>query len=215
LEIMEETTGMSAQKEEYTLGVEEEYQILDPETRELLARGGHAVQQRAQRALGEEAMPELLTSQVEAISPVCHTLAEVRAEILRLRREVSEAAAKQGGRIAAASTHPFSHWQEQPVTPKGRYRNIVENYQRLSRQQLAFGLHVHVGLKDREAAVRVMNLLRVWLAPMLASRPAPPSGSAKTPATLATARRSEAGCRRRGCRHPLGRALSTTPWWRP
>jgi glutamate---cysteine ligase / carboxylate-amine ligase len=70
---------MSVQKEEYTLGVEEEYQIVDPKSHELLARRGHAVQQRAQRALGEEAMPELLTSQVEAISPVCRTLAEVRA----------------------------------------------------------------------------------------------------------------------------------------
>jgi carboxylate-amine ligase len=74
---------MSAQKEEYTLGVEEEYQIVNPETRGLLARGGHAVQQRAQRALGAEAMPELLTSQIEAISPVCRMLAEVRAEISR------------------------------------------------------------------------------------------------------------------------------------
>jgi carboxylate-amine ligase len=66
-------------QEEYTLGVEEEYQIVDPETRELLARGGHAVQKRAQYALGGEAVPELITSQVEAVSPICHTLAEVRA----------------------------------------------------------------------------------------------------------------------------------------
>ncbi len=159
---------MSAQTEEYTLGVEEEYQIIDPETRELLGRGGHAVQQRAQQTLGEEAMPELLSSQVEAVSPVCRTLAEVRDELLRLRREINEAAAKEGGRIAAASTHPFSHWQDQPVTPKQRYKNIVENYQRLSRQQLSFGFHVHVGLEDREAAVQVMNRVRVWLAPMLA-----------------------------------------------
>src|SRR4028118_214107 len=97
---------MSSQKEEYTLGVEEEYQIVNPKTRGLLASGGHEVQQRAQRALGEEAMPELLTSQVEAISPVCRTLAEVRAEILRLRREINEAAKKEGGGIAAAGTAP-------------------------------------------------------------------------------------------------------------
>src|ERR671920_2590715 len=160
--------GMSAQKEEYTLGVEEEYQLVDPETHELLARRGHAVQLRAQRVLGEEAMLELLTSQVEAISPVCRTLAEVRAEISRLRREVNEAAAEEGGRIAAASTHPFSHWREQRTTPKERYKSVKESYRRLAQEEVVFGFHVHVGLSDREAAVQVMNRARVWLAPMLA-----------------------------------------------
>src|SRR5215210_8069979 len=160
---------MSAQKEEYTIGIEEEYQIVDPETRGLLARRGHAVQQRAQRVLGEEAMPELLTSQVEAISPVCRTLAEVRAEISRLRREVNEAAAEEGSRIAAASTHPFSHWREQRTTPKERYKGVMETYRRLAREEVVFGFHVHVGfLGNREAAVRVMNRARAWLAPMLA-----------------------------------------------
>jgi carboxylate-amine ligase len=160
---------MSAQKEEYTLGIEEEYQIVDPETRGLLARRGHAVQLRAQRVLGEEAMLELLTSQVEAISPVCRTLAEVRAEISRLRREVNEAAKQEGSRIATASTHPFSHWREQRTTPKERYEGVMETYRRLAREEVVFGFHVHVGfLGNREAAVRVMNRLRVWLAPMLA-----------------------------------------------
>jgi carboxylate-amine ligase len=155
-------------QEEYTLGVEEEYQIVDPETRELRARGGDVVQEQAQQALGEEVAPELITSQVEAVSPVCRTLAEVRAELLRLRREVNEVAAEEGSRIVAASTHPFSRWREQQTTPKERYEGIMESYQRLAWEQVAFGLHVHVGLNDREAAVRVINRLRVWLAPMLA-----------------------------------------------
>jgi glutamate---cysteine ligase / carboxylate-amine ligase len=160
---------MPARTEEYTLGVEEEYQIVDPETRELLARSGHAVQQRAERStINDELVPELMTSQIEAVSPVCRTLAEVRAEILRLRREANEAAAKEGARIAAASTHPFSDWRDQRTTPKERYKGIVESYQRLARQQVAFGFHVHVGLSDREAAIQVMNRLRMWLAPMLA-----------------------------------------------
>ncbi len=99
---------MSAQTDEYTFGVEEEYQIVDPETRELRAQGGQVVR-RAWQDLGEEdVVPELLTPQLEAMTPVCRTLAEVRTELSRLRREVSEAAAKEGGRIAAASTHPFS-----------------------------------------------------------------------------------------------------------
>jgi carboxylate-amine ligase len=160
---------MPARTEEYTLGVEEEYQIVDPETRELLARSGHAVQQRAERStINDELVPELMTSQIEAVSPVCRTLAEVRAEVLRLRREANEAAAQEDARIAAASTHPFSDWRDQRTTPKERYKGIVESYQRLARQQVAFGFHVHVGLSDHEAAIQVMNRLRLWLAPMLA-----------------------------------------------
>src|SRR5919202_2410525 len=162
-----EMTGMSARTVEYTFGVEEEYQIIDPETRELRVQGGHVVE-RAHQALGEEVAPEVLASQIEVMTPVCSTLAEVRDELLRFRREVVEAAEEEGYRIAAASTHPFSRWQEQQVTPKTRYRNIMEYYQRVFRQQLAFGLHVHVGLSDREAAVQVMNRARVWLEPMLA-----------------------------------------------
>ena len=154
---------------EYTLGVEEEYQIVDPETRALMARGGRAVQERAQRStMGDEVVPELLTAQIEAVSPVCRTLTEVRDEVLRLRREVNIAAAKEGARIAAASTHPFSDWRDQRITPKERYEGLVESYRRLARQQAAFGFHVHVGLADREAAIRVMNRLRLWLAPLLA-----------------------------------------------
>ncbi|HLL38948.1 MAG TPA: carboxylate-amine ligase [Rubrobacteraceae bacterium] len=160
---------MPTRAEEYTLGVEEEYQIVSTETRALLARSGEKVQRRAQRAtMGDEVEPELMTSQIEAVSPVCRTLTEVRTEISRLRREINRAAEEEGGRITAASTHPFSHWNEQRVTPKERYKGLVENYQQLAREQVAFGFHVHVGLSDREAAVRVMNRLRVWLAPMLA-----------------------------------------------
>src|ERR671927_534508 len=79
-----------------------------------------------------------------------------------------EAAKEEGVRIAAASTHPFSHWQEQPVTPRERYHRIVEREQQLAEEQVVFGLHVHVGLEDREAALQVMNRARVWLAPLLA-----------------------------------------------
>jgi glutamate---cysteine ligase / carboxylate-amine ligase len=92
----------------------------------------------------------------------------VRAELLRLRRAVMEAATEEGARIAAASTHPFSRWQEQSITPRERYRRIVEREQQLAEEQVVFGLHVHVGLEDREAAIQVMNRARVWLAPLLA-----------------------------------------------
>jgi glutamate---cysteine ligase / carboxylate-amine ligase len=154
--------------EEYTLGVEEEYQILDPETSGL-SPAGEAVLRRARQTLGEEQVaPELRASQVEAMTPICRTLSEVRAELSRLRRAIIEAAEGEGTRIAAASTHPFSHWQEQPITAGERYRRIVEREQQLAREQVVFGFHVHVGIDDREVAVQVMNHARVWLAPLLA-----------------------------------------------
>jgi len=159
---------VSAKTEDYTLGAEEEYQIIDPETH-ALSPSGEAVLQRAQQTLGEEqVVPELRTSQIEALTSVCRTLAEIRAEILRLRRGVIEAAAQEGCRIAAASTHPFSHWREQPITPGQRYERILQRERRMAEEQVVFGFHVHVGLADREAAIEVMNRARVWLAPLLA-----------------------------------------------
>lgn len=154
-------------EEDFTLGVEEEYQIINPETRALRPRAARVLH-RAQRALGSEVQPELRLSQIEIASPVCRTLAEVRTELARLRREVIAAAVKDGDRIAAAGTHPFSPPEIQPFTPKKRYLGIAAGYQQLARDQVIFGCHVHIGLEDREAAVRVMNRARVWLAPLLA-----------------------------------------------
>jgi len=163
-----EESGVSAKAEDYTLGVEEEFQIIDPETRGLSPRG-EGVLQRARQTLGEgRVVPELRSSQIEAMTPVCRTLSEVRAELSRLRRAVIGAAAAESCRIAAASTHPFSPWQEQPITPRERYFKIVEREQQLAREQVVFGFHVHVGIEDRESAVEIMNRARVWLAPLLA-----------------------------------------------
>lgn len=158
-----------ARTEQYTLGVEEEYQIVDPKTRELLAREG-SVLQRARQIVGEGegAETELLASQVEAISPVMSTLDEVRAELVRLRCEFSEAAEEDGNRIVSAGTHPLSAWQDQPITPGEHYQRVLDTHQQMAHEQLVFGLHVHVGLSDREAAVQVVNRIRLWLAPMLA-----------------------------------------------
>src|SRR3954468_20812600 len=94
--------------------------------------------------------------------PICHTLAEVRAALIRLRRAVIEAARRDGCRIAAAGTHPFSHWDEQALTPKPRYRGLAADFQQLTREQIIFGCHVHVGIADREAAIQVMNRARTW-----------------------------------------------------
>jgi carboxylate-amine ligase len=158
---------MASTSDDFTIGVEEEYQIVHPETRALVPRAGRLLP-RARRAVGDEVTNELFLSQIEVGTPVCRTLAEVRAEIIRLRRAVIAAAERDGSRIAASGTHPFSHWEDQRLTPKGRYFGIAEDYQQLAREQIICGCHVHVGIADREAAIRVMDRCRPWLPTLLA-----------------------------------------------
>jgi carboxylate-amine ligase len=150
-----------------TLGVEEEYQLVDPATRELRPVAGRVLP-AAEPELGDRAQPELYRSQVEMNTPVCATLAEVRDAVGRGRRAMAEAAGREGLRLAAAATHPFSHWRDQAVTDKTRYRNLAEDYRQVFREQVVFGCHVHVGIEDREAAVQTMNRVRPWLPVLLA-----------------------------------------------
>ena len=157
---------MSSHAETFTMGVEEEYQVIDPQTREL-SPASHEVVEAAQKALGEKAQPELQLAQVEAETPVCQDLAEVRREVLKMRRGMITAAQQVGKQLAAAGTHPFSHWKDQRITPKERYLGVAEDYRQLARETI-FGCHVHVGISDREVALRVMNHARLWLSPLLA-----------------------------------------------
>lgn len=158
---------MSPQAEDFTIGVEEEYQIINPATRELCSRV-EQILPIAQKALGSDVQPEVQQSQIEIGTPICRTLADVRAELVRMRREVIAAAAKDGNQIAAAGTHPFSSWEQQEITPKERYQGLMRDYQQLTRELIICGCHVHIGISDRSAAIGVMNRARVWLAPILA-----------------------------------------------
>jgi len=159
---------MPPRTDDFTIGIEEEYQIIDPETRALRPRAEQVVP-AAQRALGEDKVQhEFKLTQVETISPVCHTLADVRAEVVRLRREVIAAAAEDGNRIAAAGTHPFARVEEQRTTPKKHYEEMAKLYTELGRELLIFGCHIHVGLADPAAGIGVLNRARPWLAPLLA-----------------------------------------------
>jgi carboxylate-amine ligase len=160
-----EFPSMSPHKETFTLGVEEEYQIIDPTTYELSSSSG-IVLPTAQRSLGEKAQTELQLSQVEAATPVCQDLQEVRAELIRMRSAMIAAATRKKKLLAAAGTHPFSHWRDQRITPKERYKGIATEYKQLAREPI-FGCHVHVGLEDREMALQVMNRASIWLAPLL------------------------------------------------
>jgi carboxylate-amine ligase len=157
---------MSSQQEKFTIGVEEEYQIIDPHTWEL-SSSSRSLLHTAQQSLGEKAQPELQLSQVEAASPICQNVQEARAALMKMRGDMIAAAEKQGKRLAAAGTHPFSHWKHQRITPKERYKGIAEFYQQLAREPI-FGCHIHIGLNDWEMGLQVMDRARIWLAPLLA-----------------------------------------------
>jgi len=144
-----------------TLGIEEEYQIIDPDTRELrsyiteILKGDHLVL--------EEVKPELHQSMVEIGTKVCRTPAEVRSELVRLRGAVMQLAGRNGLTIAAAGTHPFSSWLTQEITPLERYLGVKQDLADLAQQLLIFGTHVHIGIEDRDFLIDAMNVARYFV----------------------------------------------------
>jgi len=158
---------MKGQLPELTIGIEEEYQIIDPETRELKPFITEFLEQ-GQIVLQEQIKAEQLQCQVEVGSEVCRTIGEARQELIRLRRSIAELAANNGLCIAAASSHPFSSWQEQDVTDAERYIKLQENFGDVARRMLIFGMHVHVGVPDRELRIDVMDQSLYFLPHLLA-----------------------------------------------
>jgi carboxylate-amine ligase len=150
-----------------TIGIEEEYQIVHPETRELTSY----VQQLLESGsivLKEQIKPEFLQSQVEVGSRICNSIQEVRAEICRLRREVCRLAEEKELRVAAAGTHPFTSWTTQQVTAGERYTKHEQDLADIARQMLVFGMHVHIAIEDRELMIDIMNQVRYFLPHLLA-----------------------------------------------
>ena len=144
-----------------TLGVEEEYQIIDPETRELSSYITKIMD--GDQVIFREVKPELHQSVVEMGTEVCQTPAEVRDEIIRIRRTVMDLAAKEGLKIVAAASHPFSSWTTQEVTPLERYVTIQEDLRDVALKNLIFGMHVHVGIEDREFLIDAYNVARYFM----------------------------------------------------
>src|SRR5205809_1900992 len=146
----------------FTLGIEEEFQIVDPETRELrshiqeIIAGGKII-------LKERVKPEMHQSVVELGTEICNDASCARQQVIELRSELATLAARDGLKIASAGTHPFSHWMDQLITADERYATIVKDMQQIARANLIFGLHVHVGIPDREEAIDIMNQARYFL----------------------------------------------------
>lgn len=153
--------------DQFTLGIEEEFQIVDPETRELKSHVSEILEE-GKLILGEKLKPEMIQSMIEVGTGICHNIQEAREDISRLRCIISGLARKKGLEIVAASTHPFSHWGDQEIFDDERYQFLVEELQMVARSLLIFGLHVHVGIKDKDRQIHLMNASRYFLPHVLA-----------------------------------------------
>jgi len=151
----------------FTVGVEEEFQIVDPATLELRSHVSQLLASSAP-AFGDQIKPELHQSIVEVGTKICSSVEELAEEIIRIRRDLSDAAERVGLQVAAAGTHPFSNWMDQVLSPGERYKNIVEEMGQLARSLLIFGLHVHVAVPDRDSMIALMNEARYFLPHLLA-----------------------------------------------
>ena len=153
--------------EQFTLGIEEEFQIVDPTTRELKSHVSEILAE-GKLLLGEKIKPEMIQSMIEVGTGVCANIGEAREDISKLRCIISSLAKKKGLEIVAASTHPFSKWSEQQIYEGDRYKLLVDELQMVARSLLIFGLHVHVGIVDPERRIHIMNAARYFLPHVLA-----------------------------------------------
>jgi carboxylate-amine ligase len=149
-------------KPQFTLGIEEEFQIVDPVTRELKSHI-EEILEAGKMVLKERVKPELHQSVVEVGTDICADVAGARKSVTALRTDLARLAQKAGLRIAAAGTHPFSHWIDQKISKGDRYQVVLQDLQQIARANLIFGLHVHVGMPDRETAIQLMNTARYFL----------------------------------------------------
>ncbi len=146
----------------FTLGIEEEYMVIDPETRELKSHDQRIVEMAA-KTLDDKVKAEMHQAVVEVGTTICDDIEHARREITHLRRAVSDIAQSLGLRIGASGTHPFSHWSTQLITPNPRYEDIINEMQDAARSNLIFGLHVHVGIADKNLAIHIANTVRYFL----------------------------------------------------
>ena len=156
------------QSDAYTLGVEEEYMLLDAETFDLVQHIDTVLAAVSGHELEPRINPELMQSVLEVSTPVCHTPADVGTQLRGLRSYVCDVARERGMRVGSAGTHPFSLFERQRITAKDRYRAMVDRMQYIARRELIFGLHIHVAVDDPEKAIQVVNGLIAHLAELVA-----------------------------------------------
>jgi carboxylate-amine ligase len=151
-----------------SIGIEEEYQTIDPETRDLRSHIQMEILPKAKLKIAEQVKPEMHQAVVEVGTKVCRDIREARKDMRNLRREMITLAEQNGLLLGSASTHPFADWKVQEIYPDERYRQVVEDMQLVARANLVFGLHVHVGIEDRDTSIHIMNSMRYFLPHILA-----------------------------------------------
>ncbi len=147
----------------FTLGIEEEFQTVDPVTRDLRSHIHAEIIAKGKMQLRERVKPEMHQSVVEVGTGICKNIKEAKEEVFELRRHMVKLAYENDLRLAAAGTHPFADWHKQDIFPDDRYKTIVEDMQQVARANLIFGLHVHVGIEDKETMIHLMNAARYFL----------------------------------------------------
>ena len=152
----------------FTIGIEEEYLVVDRETRDLIKNPPPAMWASMREVLGSQVTPEFLKAQIEVETKVCAKLAEAREDLANLRRDLSRVVAEYGAAIIASSTHPFANWSEQETTEHPRYLRLAADYQQVARQLVICGMHVHVGIEDPHLRIDLMNQARYMLPHLLA-----------------------------------------------
>ena len=157
-----------SERPSFTIGIEEEYMTIDPVTRELRSHIDAEMIEKGKLVLRERVKPEMHQCVVEVGTNICRNIGEARAEVTTIRRNMVELAKANGLRLAAGATHPFSDWRKQGIYPDERYLAIIEDMQLVARANLIFGLHVHIGIEDRETAIHIMNAARYFLPHILA-----------------------------------------------
>src|SRR5271154_6800346 len=152
----------------FTIGIEEEYQTIDPVTRDLRSHIESEIIEKGKTQLHEMVKPEMHQSVVEVGTGICANISEAREEVRKLRFAIIQLARDNGLRLGASGTHPFADWRKQAIYPDERYYTIVEDMKTVARGNLIFGLHVHIGVEDRETAIHLMNAARYFVPHMLA-----------------------------------------------
>lgn len=151
----------------FTLGIEEEFQIVDSQTGRLIS-GISPLLEKGQPLFGDHIKSEMLQATIELVSDIYPDIATARSDLRQKRAALAKLANEQGIALISAGTHPGAHWQEQEVTDKERYAQQIEEEQDAGRSLLIFGLHIHVGVEDKELAISIMNQARRWLPHLLA-----------------------------------------------
>jgi len=158
---------MALREPAFTMGVEEEYLLVDPETGDLAENPPDSLIDDCVKELGDQVTPEFLRAQVEIGTRVCKNISEMRAELMRLRSGVARVAGNYGLAPIAASTHPYGDWRDQSYVPKQRYEDLARDMQAVARRLLICGMHVHVGIEDEEMRIDLMNQARYFLPHLL------------------------------------------------